>query len=69
MEHRWNEIDRGKPKYSGKNLSTTNPTWTGPGSNPVLRGERPATILTAEGMARPKLRVTNWGDIKTSTGT
>jgi hypothetical protein len=21
IEHRWNEIDRGKPKYSGKNLS------------------------------------------------
>ena len=21
MEHWWNEIDRGKPKYSGKNLS------------------------------------------------
>ena len=21
MEHRWNEIDRGKPKYLGKNLS------------------------------------------------
>jgi hypothetical protein len=21
MEHQWNEIDRGKPKYSGKNLS------------------------------------------------
>jgi hypothetical protein len=21
MEHGWNEIDRGKPKYSGKNLS------------------------------------------------
>jgi hypothetical protein len=21
MEHRWNEIDRGKPKYSGKNLA------------------------------------------------
>jgi hypothetical protein len=21
MEHRWNEIDRGKPKYSGENLS------------------------------------------------
>jgi hypothetical protein len=21
MEHRWNEIDGGKPKYSGKNLS------------------------------------------------
>jgi hypothetical protein len=21
IEHRWNEIDRGNPKYSGKNLS------------------------------------------------
>jgi hypothetical protein len=21
MEHQWNDIDRGKPKYSGKNLS------------------------------------------------
>jgi hypothetical protein len=21
MEHRWNGIDRGKPKYSGRNLS------------------------------------------------
>jgi hypothetical protein len=21
MEHRWNEVDRGKLKYSGKNLS------------------------------------------------
>jgi hypothetical protein len=21
MEHRWNEIDRVKPKYSGKNVS------------------------------------------------
>jgi hypothetical protein len=43
MEHRWNEIDRGKPKYSGgkpcpsATLSTTNPTWTHPGSNPGLR--------------------------------
>jgi hypothetical protein len=49
MEHRWNEIDRGKPKYSGgktcpsATLSTTKPTWTDPGSNPGLRGERPAT--------------------------
>jgi hypothetical protein len=24
-------------------LSTTNPTWTTPGSNPGLRGDRPAT--------------------------
>jgi hypothetical protein len=49
MEHRWNEIDRGKPKYSGKKtcpsatLSNTNPTWTDPGSNLGLRGERLAT--------------------------
>ena len=34
MEYRWNENDRGKPKYSGgkpclsATLSTTNPTWT-----------------------------------------
>jgi hypothetical protein len=36
MEHRWNETDREKPKYSGKNLSqchlsTINPTRTDPG--------------------------------------
>jgi hypothetical protein len=49
MGHRWNEIDRGKPKYSGgktcpsATLSTTNPTWTDPGSNPGLCSERPAT--------------------------
>jgi hypothetical protein len=48
MEHRWNETDRGKRKYSGKTcpsatLSTTNPTWTDSGSNPVLCGERPVT--------------------------
>jgi hypothetical protein len=49
MEHRWNVIDRGKQTYSGKKtcpnatLSTTNPTWTDPESNPGLRGERPAT--------------------------
>jgi preprotein translocase subunit SecG len=35
MEHRWNEIDRGRPKYSGKpcpsaTLFTTNTTWTDP---------------------------------------
>jgi hypothetical protein len=36
MENRWNEIDRGRQKYSGKTcpsatLSTTNPTRTDPG--------------------------------------
>jgi hypothetical protein len=39
MEHRWNEIDRGKPKYSGgktcpKALSTTNLIRTDPGIEP-----------------------------------
>jgi hypothetical protein len=39
MEHRWNEIDRGKPKYSGKNLSQcpfvhykSHMDWIQPGS-------------------------------------
>jgi hypothetical protein len=39
MKHRWNELGRGRPKYSGKTypsvtLSTTNPTWTDPGIEP-----------------------------------
>jgi hypothetical protein len=57
MEHWWNEIFSGKPKYSGnKNcpsatLSTINPTWTDPGSSPVLRGERPATNRLTHGPA------------------
>jgi hypothetical protein len=56
MEHRWNETDRGKPKYSGKTrpsatLSSTNPTWTDPGSNPDLRGDRPATNRLSHGTA------------------
>jgi hypothetical protein len=61
-EQLWNEIDRGKPKYSGGKtcsstiLSTTNPTWTDLGSNPDLRGERPATNRLSHGKAL--LRVT-----------
>jgi hypothetical protein len=49
MEHRWNEIEKEKLKYSGgktcpsANLSTTNSTWTEPRSNPGLRDERPVT--------------------------
>jgi hypothetical protein len=42
VEHRWNEIDRGKTCPSAT-LSTTNPTCTDPGSNQVLRGGSPAT--------------------------
>jgi hypothetical protein len=45
MKHRWNEIDKEKLKYSEKN-----PTWTDPGSNPVLRGERPATNRLSHGL-------------------
>jgi hypothetical protein len=57
MEHRWNEIDRGKPKYYGEKtcpsatLSTTNPTWTDPASNPGLHGERPETNRLIYGTA------------------
>jgi hypothetical protein len=56
MEHQWNEIDRGKPTTRRKtcpsaNLSTTNPTWTGPGSNPGLRSGRPATNRLSHGTA------------------
>jgi hypothetical protein len=32
-------------------LSTTNPTWTHPGSNRDLRGERPATNRLSHGTA------------------
>jgi hypothetical protein len=46
-ERRWNDVDRGKPKNSEKNLpsaslSTTNSIWIGLGANKGLRGERPA---------------------------
>jgi hypothetical protein len=56
MDHRWNKIDGGKPKYSGENLSQChfvhqNPTWTDLGSNPGLRGERPSTNRLSHGTA------------------
>jgi hypothetical protein len=57
MEHRWNEVDKEKPKYSGKKtcpsaiLSTTNPTWTDPGPKPGLSGGRPATNRLSNGTA------------------
>jgi hypothetical protein len=56
MEHMWNAIDRGKPKYSAKacstgTLSTSNPTWTLPGSNPDLRSESAATNRPTHGTA------------------
>ena len=45
-----NRSTRGKP-FSSDTLSTTNPTWTGPGSNPGLRGERPVTNRLSHGTA------------------
>jgi hypothetical protein len=56
MEQQWKEIDRGKPTIRRQTcpsatLSTTNVTWTDPGSNPGLRGERPATNRLSHGTA------------------
>jgi hypothetical protein len=60
MGHQWNEIDRGKPTTRRKpcpsaTLSTTNLTWTDPGSNPGLCGERPATNRLSHGTAECNL--------------
>jgi hypothetical protein len=54
---RWNEDWQGKPKYSEKpfpsaTLSTTNPTWPDPGSNPGRRGGKPATNRLSHGAAK-----------------
>jgi hypothetical protein len=46
-----NRSTRGKT-CSSATLSTTNPAWTDPGSNPGLRGERPATNRLSLGTAR-----------------
>jgi hypothetical protein len=45
-----NRSTRGKTCFSAT-LSTTNPTWNDPGSNPVLRGKRPATNRLSHGKA------------------
>jgi hypothetical protein len=45
-----NRSTRGKSCRSAT-LSTTNPTWTDPGLNPGLRGERPATNRLSHGTA------------------
>jgi hypothetical protein len=47
-----NRSTRGKTCPSAT-LSTTNPTWTNPGSNPGLRGGRPAANRLSHGTARP----------------
>jgi hypothetical protein len=54
--------------YPSATLSTTNSTWTDPGSNPVLRGERPATDRLSHDTAQflMLLIIYNifWGSIK-----
>jgi hypothetical protein len=55
-EPRWNDADRENRRTCRKTcitntLSTTNPSWTGPGANPVLRGERLATNPLSHGTA------------------
>jgi hypothetical protein len=62
MEHRWNETDRGKPKYWGKNLSQYHfvrhkSTWTGPVPNPYFGGGRPATNSPSHGTALRNLLI------------
>jgi hypothetical protein len=52
----WNENLQGKLKYSentcpNATLSTTNPTWPDPGSNPGRRGGKLATNRLSYGMA------------------
>jgi hypothetical protein len=46
-----NRRTRGKTCPSAT-LSTTNPTWTDPGSNPDLRGGRPAANRLSHGTAQ-----------------
>jgi hypothetical protein len=45
-----NRSTRGKT-YPSATISTSNPTWTDPGSNPGLRGERPVTKRLSHGTA------------------
>jgi hypothetical protein len=42
----------GEKSCPSATLSTTNPMWTYPGSNPGLRGERPATNRLSHGTAK-----------------
>jgi hypothetical protein len=52
-----NRSTRGKTCPSAT-LSTTNPTWTDPGSNPGVRVGRPATNRLSHGTAGEEVRIT-----------
>jgi hypothetical protein len=61
---------QGKTEVLGGNLShcllsTTNSTWTGPGSNPGLRGERPATNRLSHGTAYQSVLRTHKKEVRT----
>jgi hypothetical protein len=47
----------GKKTCPSATLSTTNLTWTDPGSNPGLRGERPATNRLSHGTGKTSLSI------------
>jgi hypothetical protein len=52
MEHQWGENWSTRRKTCpSATLSTTNPTWIDPGSNPGLRGGRPAANRLSHGTA------------------
>jgi hypothetical protein len=56
----WNKNWQGKPKYSEKTcpsvtLSTTNPTWPDPDSNPGHRSGKPATNHLSYGAAKRRV--------------
>jgi hypothetical protein len=55
-----NRSTRGGKTCPSATLTTTNPTWIDPGSNPGLRGERPATNRPSHGTATPGLFAFPW---------
>jgi hypothetical protein len=61
----WNEDWQGKPKYSEKTrpsatLSTTNPTWPDPGSNPGHCSGKPATNRLSYGASSTRKVSSKW---------
>jgi hypothetical protein len=61
MKQRWNDMDRGKPKNSEKNLSECHfvhykSNMVCPEREPGPRGENPATIRLSYGTANNELR-------------
>jgi hypothetical protein len=55
MERWWNGTRKEQPQYPEKNRSdatvpTANPTWSGRGLGPVIRGEKSPTIRLTDDM-------------------